>query len=308
MCGIVGYIGSQDVAPVLLDGLEKLEYRGYDSAGISALENGAITTIKSKGKISDLRKKVKFEYEGHAEIGIGHTRWATHGKPSDVNSHPHMSYDGKFSVVHNGIIENFVTLRQDLKNEGIRFASDTDTEVVAHLLAKYYTGDMRQTILKVLSKIEGAYSLGILCADKPDEIWAVRNASPLIIGLGEKENFLASDITAVLKYTKTIYQLNDGEFACLQKDRVQVFNPQGEPIEKEVVKITWTVEAAEKGGYRHFMLKEIHEEPTAISQTASAYMKNGLPHFNLELLDTDRLKEFRLMRMLCLDSVNVRLY
>ena len=196
MCGIVGYIGSQDVAPVLLDGLEKLEYRGYDSAGISALENAQITTIKSKGKISDLRKKVKLEYRGNATIGIGHTRWATHGKPSDVNSHP-----------HNGIIENFVTLKQDLKNEGIRFASETDTEVVAQLLAKYYTGDMKQTILKVLSKIEGAYSLGILCADYPDEIWAVRNASPLIIGLGQDENFLASDITAVLKYTKDIYDI-----------------------------------------------------------------------------------------------------
>ena len=243
MCGIVGYIGNQDVAPVLLDGLEKLEYRGYDSAGISALENGEITTIKTKGKISELRKKVKLEYNGGANIGIGHTRWATHGKPSDVNSHPHISFDGKFSVVHNGIIENFVTLRQDLKNEGIRFLSDTDTEVVAQLLAKYYNGDMKATILKVLSKIEGAYSLGILCADYPDEIWAVRNASPLIIGLGKTENFLASDITAVLKYTKEIYQLNDGEFCCLKKNSVQVFNPQGEPIEKEVVKITWNVEA-----------------------------------------------------------------
>ena len=275
MCGIVGYIGAQDVAPVLLDGLEKLEYRGYDSAGISALENGAITTIKSKGKISDLRKKVKFEYEGHASIGIGHTRWATHGKPSDVNSHPHMSYDGKFSVVHNGIIENFVTLRQDLKNEGIRFASDTDTEVVAHLLAKYYNGDMKATILKVLSKIEGAYSLGILCSDVPDEIWAVRNASPLIIGLGKEENFLASDITAVLKYTKNIYQLNDGEFCCLKKNSVQVYSPQGEPIAKEVVKITWNVEAAEKGGYEHFMLKEIMEEPEAIRKTISPRLKEN---------------------------------
>ena len=303
MCGIVGYIGEQDVAPVLLDGLEKLEYRGYDSAGISALQNGEITTIKTKGKISELRKKVRLEFDGGASIGIGHTRWATHGKPSDVNSHPHMSYDGKFSVVHNGIIENFVTLKQDLQNEGIRFASDTDTEVVAHLLAKCYNGNIKETILKVLSKIEGAYSLGILCSDYPDEIWAVRNASPLIIGLGKGENFLASDITAVLKYTKNIYQLDDGQFACLKKNSVQVFDPEGNPIEKEVVKITWNVEAAEKGGYQHFMLKEIMEEPEAIRKTISPRInENNEIVLDGFTLSKEKLEGFRKIYILACGS------
>ena len=269
MCGIIGYIGDKQAAPILLDGLEKLEYRGYDSAGISLLESDKINTVKTKGKISNLRKRVALDYEGEATIGIGHTRWATHGKPSDTNSHPHASFDKKFSVVHNGIIENFVTLRQDLKNEGIPFRSETDTEVVAQLLAKHYNGDVKQTIMKVLSIIEGAYSLGILCADYPDEIWAVRNASPLIIGLGKDENFLASDITAVLKHTKDIYQLNDGEFCCLKKNSVEVFAPDGTPIQKERVVVDWNVEAAEKGGYKHFMLKEIMEEPDAISKTIS---------------------------------------
>ncbi len=269
MCGIIGYIGDNDVAPILLDGLEKLEYRGYDSAGISTIHPDGIQTIKSKGKISNLRKKVDEEYNGFSSVGIGHTRWATHGKPSDINSHPHMSQNNKFSIVHNGIIENFVTLRDDLRNEGIRFKSDTDTEVVAQLLEKYYNGDMKATIMTVLNKIEGAYSLAILCEDFPNEIWAVRNASPLIIGLCNGQNFLASDITAVLKYTKDIHQLNDGEFCCLKRDGVQVFDEHGNPIEKEIVKITWNVDTAEKGGYAHFMLKEIMEEPDAIAKTIS---------------------------------------
>lgn len=269
MCGIIGYIGDNDVAPILLDGLEKLEYRGYDSAGISTIHADGIQTIKSKGKISNLRRKVDDEYSGFSTVGIGHTRWATHGKPSDINSHPHMSQNNKFSVVHNGIIENFVTLRDDLRNEGVRFRSDTDTEVVAQLLEKYYNGDMKATIMTVLDKIEGAYSLGILCEDFPDEIWAVRNASPLIIGLCSGQNFLASDITAVLKYTKDIHQLSDGEFCCLKRDGVQIFDEYGNPVEKEIVKITWNVDTAEKGGYAHFMLKEIMEEPDAIAKTIS---------------------------------------
>lgn len=269
MCGIIGYIGEQEAVPILLEGLEKLEYRGYDSAGISTISNNSIQTVKAKGKIANLREKVEEEYEGGAKIGIGHTRWATHGKPSDVNSHPHMSYDGKFSVVHNGIIENFVNLRAELNQQGIKFASDTDTEVVAHLLAQEYDGDMKGTIMRVLSRIEGAYSLGILCSEKPDEIWAVRNASPLVIGLGKGENFLASDITAVIKYTNQTYKLNDGEFCCLKKDGVKLFDSEGFPIKKEITEITWSIEAAEKGGYEHFMLKEIMEEPSAIRKTIS---------------------------------------
>ena len=270
MCGIIGYIGDNDVAPILLDGLERLEYRGYDSAGISTINrNGDIFTTKAKGKIEQLRKKVKSEYKDISTIGIGHTRWATHGKPSDRNSHPHMSMDGRFSVVHNGIIENFSELKADLQNEGVVFASETDTEVVAQLLAKLYDGDMRSTIMKTLKKLKGAYSLGILCKDFPNEIWAVRNASPLIIGLCENQNFLASDITAVVKYTKSIYQLDDGEFARLTRDNVEIFAPTGEKISKNIVKIDWDVSAAEKGGYQHFMLKEIMEEPEAIAKTIS---------------------------------------
>lgn len=304
MCGIIGYIGDQQAAPILLDGLEKLEYRGYDSAGISTIsDNNTIQTVKTKGKIAILRKKVENEYEGASSIGIGHTRWATHGKPSDRNSHPHMSNDGMFSVVHNGIIENFATLRQDLKNEGVSFLSDTDTEVVAQLLAKYYNGDVKSTLLKVLDKIEGAYSLGILCADYPDEIWAVRNASPLIVGLGKDENFIASDITAVIKYTKDTYQLSDGEICCLKKDSVQVFDCDGNPINKDVVKITWSVEAAEKGGYPHFMLKEIMEEPDAIRKTISPRLRDNneivLDNFTL---DREQLMKFRKIYILACGS------
>lgn len=270
MCGIIGYIGDQDVAPILLDGLKRLEYRGYDSAGISIFESdNTIKTMKAKGKIKYLREKVEREYTEASTIGIGHTRWATHGKPSDRNSHPHMSENGKFSVVHNGIIENFQQLKKDLQNQGVTFQSETDTEVVAQLLAKTYDGDMHSTIMKTLAQLDGAYSLGILCTDFPGEIWAVRNASPLIIGLGEKENFLASDITAVVKYTKDTYQLDDGEFAKLTRDSVEVFNPQGEKIDKKVVTIDWDVSAAEKGGYQHFMLKEIMEEPDVIRKTIS---------------------------------------
>lgn len=294
MCGIIGYVGDNDVAPILLDGLERLEYRGYDSAGISVINDGVISTMKTKGKIMYLRKKVEQEYKSVSTIGIGHTRWATHGKPSDRNSHPHMSMDNKFSVVHNGIIENFQTLKKDLENEGVIFQSETDTEVVAQLLAKLYDGDMRSTIMKTLKKLKGAYSLGILCTDYPDEIWAVRNASPLIIGLCDKQNFLASDITAVVKYTKEIYQLDDGEFARLSRDGVKVFAPDGSIIKKNVVSIDWDVSAAEKGGYQHFMLKEIMEEPEVIRKTISPRIAED-NSINFEGIDltADKIKNIK---------------
>lgn len=269
MCGIVGYIGEQKVAPILLDGLAKLEYRGYDSAGIACIENGNIEIDKTKGRLADLSKKIDGGEHIPSTIGIGHTRWATHGKPSDENSHPHLSENGKFAIVHNGIIENYAELKSELIKEGFSFRSETDTEVVANLLEKNDNGDFLETVKKTVDMLQGSYAFGILRSDRPDEFVAVRHASPLIVGLGEGENFIASDVTAVLKHTRKIYRLDDGDIVLLSREGVKVFDGELNPVDKKAETITWDVKAAEKGGYDCFMNKEIHEEPTALRETIS---------------------------------------
>ena len=275
MCGIVGYVGSQSAAPILLEGLSKLEYRGYDSAGIAVIDGNKINVEKAKGRLSVLSDKTNGGESVHGCVGIGHTRWATHGEPSDVNSHPHLSQSGRFAVVHNGIIENYISLKKKLTAKGFEFISETDTEVIAHLFEYYYKGDILETMIKVINHVEGSYALGILCADYPDQFIAVRKASPMIVGLGEGENFIASDVTAILKHTRNIYYLEDNEIVVLNKNEVKIYNTDKEEVEKEVFTVNWDVSAAEKGGYEHFMMKEIEEQPKALRDTISPRIKNG---------------------------------
>ena len=290
MCGIVGYIGEKDSSNVLVDGLRKLEYRGYDSAGVAIFENGTIKTVKSKGRLDDMEKKMDAVGRPHGHCGIGHTRWATHGEPSDVNSHPHGS--DKLSIVHNGIIENYLQLKEFLEGKGYQFVSQTDTETVAKLLDYYYNGDPVETIKKALHDIKGSYALGILFKDRPDTLYAVRKDSPLIVGLGQGENFIASDIPAILKYTRDYYLLEENEIVTLTKDKVEIVDINGQPVRKEVLTATWDIESAEKGGYDHFMLKEIHEQPKAIRDTVSPRVENGLPDLKVESLTDEVLKSF----------------
>lgn len=257
MCGIVGYIGKNQAAPILLEGLSKLEYRGYDSAGIAVYNNNELEVAKSKGKLAVLSEKIDGGKKLGGNMGIGHTRWATHGEPSDVNAHPHLSQSGRFAVVHNGIIENYISLKKKLESKGFEFISETDTEVIAHLFEYYYKGDIMDTMIKVINRVEGSYALGVLCVDYPDQFIAVRKASPMIVGLGDEENFIASDVTAILKHTRDIYYLEDNEIVVLKKDSVKVYNTDKEEVKKEKFTVDWDVSAAEKGGYEHFMMKEI---------------------------------------------------
>jgi len=268
MCGIVGYIGDKEASQILIDGLEKLEYRGYDSAGVAILKDDNLKVRKYKGRLSVLKTNVE-EEKVTGTIGIGHTRWATHGEPSDVNSHPHTNSTGNISVVHNGIIENYMEIKEDLQEKGYEFISETDTEVISHLLDFYYKGDLLEAVKNTIGRLEGAYGLAIISKDDPDKLIAVRKDSPLILGIGEGENFIASDIPAILKYTRNVYILEDGEMAIVKKDNIQIMKTDGTPVNKEVYKVTWDIEAAEKGGYDHFMLKEIHEQPKAIRDTLS---------------------------------------
>ena len=294
MCGIVGYVGREEAVPVLLQGLYKLEYRGYDSAGVAVLRPEGLKVVKTKGRIKNLEDKVQQVGGMEATCGIGHTRWATHGEPSDINSHPHCSENGSFAVVHNGIIENYLYLRDYLMNKGKRFASETDTEVVAQLLEYYYNGNILDTIIKVLSKIEGAYALGIICKDDPDTLYAVRKDSPLIIGLGKGENFIASDIPAIIDKTRDIYRLNDNEIAVIKRDNVTVYNEAKEIITKNKIHIDWDITAAEKEGYEHFMLKEIMEQPKAVHNTISPRLVDGkivLDELKLTKEDLQKLKK-----------------
>ena len=275
MCGIVGYIGKNQAAPILLEGLSKLEYRGYDSAGIAVYNNNELEVAKSKGKLAVLSEKIDGGKKLSGNMGIGHTRWATHGEPSDVNAHPHLSQSGRFAVVHNGIIENYISLKKKLESKGFEFISETDTEVIAHLFEYYYKGDIMDTMIKVINRVEGSYALGVLCVDYPDQFIAVRKASPMIVGLGDEENFIASDVTAILKHTRDIYYLEDNEIVVLKKDSVKVYNTDKEEVKKEKFTVDWDVSAAEKGGYEHFMMKEIEEQPKAIRDTISPRIKDG---------------------------------
>lgn len=275
MCGIVGYIGKKQAAPILIDGLEKLEYRGYDSSGIAVINNGEIDVKKAKGRLQVLRERTNNGKDVIGTIGIGHTRWATHGEPSDTNAHPHLSNSGRFAVVHNGIIENYIQLKERLMSKGVEFISDTDTEVIAHLFEYYYNGDIIDTMIKVINRVEGSYALGVLCSDYPDSFIAVRKASPMIVGLGKDENFIASDVTAILKHTRDVYYLNDNEIVVLTRDDVKIYNTDKEEVKKEVFTVDWDISAAEKGGYEHFMIKEIEEQPKALRATISPRIKNG---------------------------------
>lgn len=264
MCGIVGFTGKQNAAPILLEGLKKLEYRGYDSAGIAVDRNGVISVSKVSGRIANLCEKTEDGKSLPGFSGIGHTRWATHGAPTDANAHPHMSCDGRFSVIHNGIIENYMALREELTACGYTFSSQTDTEVIVHLIEMNYNGDFKEAVMKATSRLEGSYALGVLCADCPGKIMAVREASPLILGIGVGENFFASDVTALVAYTRNALYLDDGEFAELTPESITVYDCTGAVIHKPISRITWSIEAAEKGGYEHFMLKEIMEQPRAV--------------------------------------------
>lgn len=275
MCGIVGYTGSQEAAPILLEGLKKLEYRGYDSAGIAVLNDNLIAVSKVTGRIANLCERTADGKNCPGTVGIGHTRWATHGAPTDTNAHPHMSNDGKFAVVHNGIIENYIALREELIQKGYRFESQTDTEVIVHLIEMYYTGDLKKAVIKTSARLQGSYALGVVCTDEPEKVYVAREASPLILGVGVGENYFASDVTALVSYTRNAIYLDDGEFAEITPDYITVFNPAGQPIEKKISRITWDIQSAEKGGYEHFMLKEIIEQPRAVKATIAPRIKDG---------------------------------
>lgn len=276
MCGIVGYAGRRKAAPLLLDGLKKLEYRGYDSSGIAVESgDGVIRAVKAKGRLSRLTELTSGGETLDGTVGVGHTRWATHGEPNDVNSHPHLSEKGRFAVVHNGIIENYLELKSFLTEKGFSFISQTDTEVIAHLLEYYFEGDVLTCIRKVLNKLSGSYALGVLFNETPDVFYAVRKDSPLVVGLGENENFIASDMPALLKYTRSFILLADDEIACVNKDKVVVYNKNAEAEEKQPFFVDWDPETAEKGGYPHFMLKEIHEQPKAVRDTVMPRIKEN---------------------------------
>ena len=274
MCGIVGFVGKKQASPILVEGLSKLEYRGYDSAGVAVLEDGEIKIRKYKGRLKNLEENLN-ENPLNGFIGIGHTRWATHGEPSDVNSHPHSNENATISVVHNGIIENYIKLKEWLKGKGYTFCSETDTEVIPNLIDYYYKGDLFEAVTKATSKMEGSYAIGVICKNEPDKIVAVRKDSPLIVGLGKEEFFIASDIPAVLNHTREVYLLEDKEFVIITNEGVEIKTEDGEKINKEIYHVTWDVDAAEKGGYEDFMIKEIHEQPKAIKDTlTSRVIKN----------------------------------
>ena len=307
MCGIVGFVGREEAAPILLDGLARLEYRGYDSAGIAVYgEQEGLQVAKAKGRLQVLYELVEGGRTVHGTIGLGHTRWATHGEPSDVNSHPQVSESGRFAVVHNGIIENYMELREFLESEGVTFVSQTDTEVVAQLLEYYYDGDILATVGKVLGLIQGAYALGILSADCPDRLIAARKDSPLILGFGDGAHFLASDVTALIKYTRDVCYLDDGEIAELTADHLWVYDAYLRPVEKEHHHVDWEISAAEKGGYEHFMAKEIMEQPEAFRKTISPRILQGKVALDGLSLEADYLREMdKLYVIACGSSYHV---
>lgn len=291
MCGIVGYIGKRECSDVLMDGLEKLEYRGYDSAGIAVFENGDIRTVKTRGKLRAMSEKLAAEGKPHGFCGIGHTRWATHGEPSDINSHPHSN--GRVTIVHNGIIENYVELKEFLSEKGYKFISQTDSEVVACLLDYYYAErNPLKAIMETVKELHGSYAFGILFKDFPDRVYAVRNGSPLIVGLGEDEYFIGSDIPAFLKYTKQYIVLDDDEIVCMDNGGVKLFDIHGIEIHKDVQTAEWDIEQAQKCGYEHYMLKEIHEQPSVVQKMLDNLTKDGAPDFSEVGLTDDMLRSF----------------
>ena len=294
MCGIVGFTGARSAAPVLLDGLKKLEYRGYDSAGIAVMDGNEISVSKVSGRIAGLCEKTKDGAAVPGTTGIGHTRWATHGAPTEENAHPHLSNDGRFAVVHNGIIENYAALREELIRDGYHFQSETDTEVIVHLVEMYYAGSVRDALIKTVNRLRGSYALGVICSEEPGKIYAVREASPLIIGVGVGENYFASDVTALVNYTRSVIYLEDGEFAELSEGSIRIFDCTGQEQSKKVSRILWDVQAAEKGGYEHFMLKEIMEQPAAVKATIAPRVSGGKVDFEeLAAMSDEELRAVR---------------
>ena len=283
MCGIVGYIGKKNATPILVEGLKKLEYRGYDSAGVAIINDEGINVVKTKGRLAVLEDMLNKEpVEGM--VGIGHTRWATHGEPNDVNSHPHVSENGRIALVHNGIIENYIQIKEFLIGKGYEFKSDTDSEVVAHLIEYNYKGDLVAAVMATLNEVEGAYAFGVVSTDNPDRLVAARKDSPLIVGLGQGENFIASDIPAILKHTRDFLIIEDKEVVSIERDKVEIYNLLGEKQERGILHVDWDVSQAEKGGYEHFMMKEIAEEPAALKATINPRIKDNdivLDKFNL---------------------------
>ena len=293
MCGIIGFTGGREAAPVLLEGLKALEYRGYDSAGLAVMGEAGLELAKTGGRIEALCEKTHGGADLPGYSGIGHTRWATHGAPTDLNAHPHVSNNGKFAVVHNGIIENYSALREELTARGCVFLSETDTEVVVHLLETCYTGDIKQALMRTAARLEGSYALGILCTDAPGKLYALREASPLILGLGAGENYFASDVTALVAHTRNAVFLEDGQFAELTAEGVTVFDGAGRPIDAPVTRIEWSVEAAEKGGYEHFMLKEIMEQPRAVRAALEPRLRGGGIEFEELGISDEALRNVR---------------
>ncbi len=283
MCGIIGYVGTKDAYPVLIDGLKRLEYRGYDSSGVGIIPADGqkkLVLRKTHGKIANLQELVKSQPIPSGHTGVSHTRWATHGAPNKVNAHPHSNGDGTITLVHNGIIENYETLKQKLKQKGHKFKSDTDTEVIVHLISEYYKGDLKAAVQRAIKELQGAFALGVICSDHPDLLVAARIGSPLIIGLGKNENFIASDVPAILQHTKRVIYLKDGELAALTKEGVEVFKFDGRKVRPKVDRVTFTVDAVAKAGYAHFMLKEIHEQPDVLKQMLAFRTKNGKVHLD----------------------------
>lgn len=298
MCGIVGYTGYEQAAPLLIDGLSKLEYRGYDSAGLAIEEKEKIEVIRAKGRLRVLEEMTDNGKALHGFCGIGHTRWATHGVPSVVNAHPHCNAKKTIAVVHNGIIENYQSLKEYLEKKGYQFESETDTEVIAHLLDRYYKGDPLEAITKVMARVTGSYALGILFQDHPGKVFAVRKDSPMIVGSASEGNFIASDIPAILKYTKNVYFVNNMEIVCMDADHIHFYNVDQEEIEKEMTTISWDAEAAEKGGYEHFMLKEIYEQPKAVQDTIFPRIKDGEIVLEELGMSEDEIRQIRRIYMI----------
>lgn len=292
MCGIVGFTGSTQAAPVLIEGLRRLEYRGYDSAGVAVHDGERIEMVKASGSVAHLAELTENGNALRGVCGIAHTRWATHGAPTDTNAHPHLSEHGLFAVIHNGIIENFAALKSELEAEGYVFASETDTEVVAHLLEKYYDGDLKRTVMRTASRLEGSYVLGVLCAAEPGRLFCVKEAGPLILGLGVGENYFASDVTALVSRTKNVIYMEDGEFAELTPEQITVYDRTGREITKTVSHVVWDIEAAEKGGYEHFMMKEIMEQPRAVKNTVEPRIRGGRIVFEDFALTREELESY----------------
>ena len=306
MCGIVGYIGQNEALPVLIGGLKKLEYRGYDSSGVALIEDGKIETVRASGKIAALEDKLKNK-PLHGHVGIAHTRWATHGAPTEQNAHPHQSFDGKISIVHNGIIENYAILKKKLQAEGVEFKSETDTEVVAHLIARYYKGNLKEAVLKAISKIEGTFGLAVICKDEPGTLIGARRGSPLILGIGQNEFYLASDVSAIIMHTQKVVYLDDNDIVEIKEDGYNLLNTHSQPVQHEVQDVEFDADAIAKGGFAHFMLKEIFEQPEVLRNTMRGRLLYAEGNAKLAGLDTN-IKELRNINRIIITACGTSYY